>query len=94
MIEPLGNSMLCEAVDIEDTNIDLGRKFGDNQGWRVVEFGLKFEFREPITNDDILDTNPKPYSFFFILVSISSGFALKICPSADSIVNNGIPIKK
>lgn len=54
MIKPLGNSMLCEAVDIEDTNIDLGRKFGDKQGWRVVEFGLKFEYREPITKDDIL----------------------------------------
>ena len=36
MIKPLGNSMLCEAVDIEDTNIDLGRKFVDKQGWRVV----------------------------------------------------------
>ena len=59
MIKPLGNSMLCEAVDIEDTNIDLGRKFGDKQGWRVVEFGLKFEYREPITKDDILNASKK-----------------------------------
>ena len=53
MIKPLGNSMLCEAVDIEDTNIDLGRKFGDKQGWRVVEFGLNKSIRIPVLKSTV-----------------------------------------
>ncbi len=54
MIQPLGNSILCEPIEIEKNDILDARQFKDCQGWRVVEFGLKWNYRKPITKDDIL----------------------------------------
>lgn len=55
MIRPIGNSILCEPVELEIDNSGIDAKqFKDCQGWRVVEFGLNWNYRMPITKDDIL----------------------------------------